>query len=459
MNEVFEMIHLTFLSQKKTAALLLACMLGFSSAGCGRQDSAANGQDSAAASHAQGSLSHEGYTLEQVVVLSRHNIRSPLSGGDSLLGQVTPHTWHTWSSAPSELSLRGGVLETEMGQYFRVWMEQEGLFPANYQPDADAVRIYSNSKQRTIATARYFSAGLLPAANTEVEYHMEYDKMDPVFTPQLTFLTDDYEQDVREQIHELFAEKIAGLEDNYKLLADVIDLEQSPAYKDGSVSALRTDDSEFILKENAEPGVSGSLKTACQISDALVLQYYEEPDEKKAAFDHSLSSKDWETISEIKDLYGDVLFTAPLVAPNVAHPLLEEIRSELDNKDRVFTFLCGHDSNVGSVLAALQAEDYEAPDAIEKKTPIGCKLVFAEWRGPDGKAYISVDLVYQTAEQLRSAAMLGQDVSPAVFSISLAGLQKNADGLYQADAVMERLDASIGKYDSLIATYGYKKAA
>ena len=91
------MIHLTFLKKKKTAALLLACMLGFSSAGCAKQDSAANGQDSAAASHAQGSLSHKGYTLEQVVVLSRHNIRSPLSGGDSLLGQVTPHTWHTGS--------------------------------------------------------------------------------------------------------------------------------------------------------------------------------------------------------------------------------------------------------------------------------------------------------------------------------------------------------------------------
>lgn len=36
----------------------------------------------------QGSLSHEGYTLEKVIVLSRHNIRSPLSSGDSLLGRI-----------------------------------------------------------------------------------------------------------------------------------------------------------------------------------------------------------------------------------------------------------------------------------------------------------------------------------------------------------------------------------
>lgn len=60
---------------------------------------------------------HDAYALQQVVVLSRHNIRSPLSGPDSALGRITPHKWFQWSSAPSELSLRGGVLETMMGHF------------------------------------------------------------------------------------------------------------------------------------------------------------------------------------------------------------------------------------------------------------------------------------------------------------------------------------------------------
>ncbi|MBR3103231.1 MAG: hypothetical protein IKH46_05355, partial [Lachnospiraceae bacterium] len=64
-----------------------------------------------------GPLSHDGYTLEQVVVLSRHNIRAPLSGKGSALDTMTPHEWYEWSSAPSELSVRGGTLETGMGQY------------------------------------------------------------------------------------------------------------------------------------------------------------------------------------------------------------------------------------------------------------------------------------------------------------------------------------------------------
>ena len=64
------------------------------------------------------------YTLEQVVVLSRHNIRSPLSERGSVLDEITPHEWFAWTSKPAELSLRGAMLETTMGQYFRLWLER-----------------------------------------------------------------------------------------------------------------------------------------------------------------------------------------------------------------------------------------------------------------------------------------------------------------------------------------------
>ncbi len=62
---------------------------------------------------------HRRYTLEEAVVLSRHNIRSPLSGKGSVLSRITPHEWFAWTSAPGELSRKGGVLETQMGQFFR----------------------------------------------------------------------------------------------------------------------------------------------------------------------------------------------------------------------------------------------------------------------------------------------------------------------------------------------------
>lgn len=415
---------------------------------------------------------HSRYTLKEAVVLSRHNIRSPLSGPESALGQLTPHEWFHWSSGKSELSLRGGVLETEMGQFFRKWLVSEGLISENHLPAEGTMRFYANSMQRTIATTQYFSSGLLPVANVEIEHHYDLNTMDPVFTPQLTAASDDYCARARQQIADLFGngslegigEKMA---ENYALLQDVLDVEQSAAWQTGGFSGFKVDDTNILLELNKEPGMTGSLKTACSASDALVLQYYEEPDELKAAFGHQLMLSDWEKISAVKDYYGDILFTAPLVAINVAHPLLQTILEELQTEGRQFTFLCGHDSNLGSVLAALGLSEYKLPQAIESKTPIGSKLVFEKWEGADGSQYAAINLVYQRVDQLRQMPLLMLDNPPMVFPVALEGLTANEDGLYKFSDLEARFEDRIAAYDELLtdiyaptrAGAGSKKAA
>ena len=402
-------------------------------------------------------LSREGYTLEKVVVLSRHNIRAPMSTKGSALDTLTPYDWFPWSSNASQLSVRGGVLETAMGQYFRKWLEKEKLFPENYQPEAGDVRFYANAKQRTIATANFFKSGLLPVGEIWVETQAEYDTMDPIFTPQLTFVTDEYRKAMSAQMHEMFDEEIAGLSENYALLSEVLNVEESEDWKSGKFTGFKTDDTEFVLEEGKEPSINGSLKTACSLSDALVLQYFE-ADAAQAAFGRELTEEQWESISKIKDVYGDVLFTAPLVAAHVANPLLREITSELENSDRAFTFLCGHDSNISSVLAALSVEDYEHPGTLEK-TPIGGKVVIGRWADADGKEYISVDLVYQTTPQLQGVSLLDLNNPPAAVHLAFAGLSANADGLYTLEAFDGRLWEAINKYEELIDTYLMANAA
>ena len=386
---------------------------------------------------------HERYTLKQVLVMSRHNIRSPLSGNRSALWRITPHEWFRWSSAPSELSLRGGALETMMGQYFRKWLVSEGLMQENEIPAEGTMRFYANSKQRTIATAQYFSSGMLPVANVRVEHHCEMDKMDPVFHPQITDANDDFKALAQQQIAAMGGEKgLIGIgekmTENYKLLEQVLDIELSEACRNGDTCHFRTDDVHVYLIKDREPGMGGSLRLACQAADALVLQYYEEPDAVKAAFGHALSQEDWETISEIKDWYGDVLFTAPAVAMQVARPLLKTMLEELQCEGRKFTFLCGHDSNIGSLLAALEAEDYSLPQTIEKKTPIGCKLVIEKWENAEGQVFASLYLVYQSTDQLRNMTLLDLENPPVKFPVHLKGLTANADGLYPYEALVQR---------------------
>ena len=398
---------------------------------------------------------HDQYTLKEVVVLSRHNIRSPLSGPESSLGRMTPHEWFHWSSGKSELSLRGGVLETTMGQYFRKWLVSEGLMQENHLPAEGAMRFYANSMQRTIATAQYFSSGMLPVANVPIEHHYDLNTMDPVFTPQITITNQAYEEQALQQIAELFGNgSLAGIgtkmADNYTLLENVLDFTESPAYLQGEMDHFKTDDTVLHLELNKEPGMEGSLKTACSAADALVLQYYEENDEQKAAFGHQLSFDDWVNISAVKDWYGDVLFTAPLVAINVAHPLLQAILDELKTEDRQFSFLCGHDSNIGSVLAALGVKDYVLPEAIEAKTPIGCKLVIEKWLGNDGKEYAALNLVYQHIGQLRQMPLLSLDNPPMAIPLYLEDLSPNSEGLYLLSDLEARFEERIAAYDRLL---------
>lgn len=394
------------------------------------------------------------YKLKEVVILSRHNIRSPLSTNGSALSKMTPHEWTNWSSAASELTLRGGVLETEMGQFFRKWTIETGLFKDNYVPTIDEVNVYANSMQRCIATAQYFSSGFMPVANLRVNHRYVPSKMDPIFFPRLTKSTEAFRTEAMKQINAMGGkEGLVGinksLKESYDLIAKVLDMKQSEYYKKGEIKDFVNNDTQITLELNQEPGMKGSLKNANSASDAFILQYYEEPDGMKAAFGHKLTTEDWTKIAKVKDVYGDVLFTAPIVAVNVAHPLLQYMYDELNDKDRKFTFLCGHDSNIASVDAALGVEEYSLPNSIEKKTPIGSKLVLEKWVDAAGKAYVAVNLVYQSTDQLKQMSLLDLQHAPQVFSLKLKGLNQNTDGLYTFEDVNARFLQAIRAYDDI----------
>ena len=394
------------------------------------------------------------YKLKEVVILSRHNIRSPLSTNGSVLSKMTPHEWTNWSSAASELTLRGGVLETEMGQFFRKWTIETGLFKDNYVPTIDEVNVYANSMQRCIATAQYFSGGFMPVANLRVNHRYVPSKMDPIFFPRLTKSTEAFRTEAMKQINAMGGkEGLVGinksLKESYDLIAKVLDMKQSEYYKKGEIKDFVNNDTQITLELNQEPGMKGSLKNANSASDAFILQYYEEPDGMKAAFGHKLTTEDWTKIAKVKDVYGDVLFTAPIVAVNVAHPLLQYMYDELNDKDRKFTFLCGHDSNIASVDAALGVEEYSLPNSIEKKTPIGSKLVLEKWVDAAGKAYIAVNLVYQSTDQLKQMSLLDLQHAPQVFSLKLKGLNQNTDGLYTFEDINARFLQAIRAYDDI----------
>ncbi|MBQ6378962.1 MAG: histidine-type phosphatase [Prevotella sp.] len=388
------------------------------------------------------------YELKEVVVMSRHNIRSPLSSGGAAYQRVTPHTWFAWSSPGSQLSLRGGVLETEMGQFFRKWVVSEGLLPDNYRPEGDEVLFYANSRQRTFATAKYFSAGFLPFANVEITHKYDEDKMDPVFTPQFTKMNDMYRQQVIDEMQALHGGPqawMAAQQPTLTLMEEVLDMAHSPA-AENDTTHFWYDDMQFKIEKDDEPRMTGGYTLANSVADALVLQCYESED--FSAFGHALTREQWRDICAVKEVYDGLLFTTHAAAVNLAYPLVSRIREELNRNDRKFMFLCGHDSNLASIGAALRMVYPETQNALELHTPIGSKLVFEKWS--DGtEDYVAVNMVYQSVEQLQGRTLLSTDVPPMVLPVTIEGLTSNSDGLYALSDLDTRMAETIAEYDAI----------
>lgn len=385
--------------------------------------------------------------------MSRHNIRSPLVSGGAAYMRVTPHKWFPWSSPSSHLSLRGGVLETEMGQFFRKWLVGEGLLPENYRPVDDEVLFYANSRQRTIATAKYFSAGFLPFANVDITHKYNEDKMDPMFTPKFTKMNDQYRQKIIAEMNAMHGGPQAWMQSvqpTLTLVEEVIDMMHSPAAQNDTTH-FWYNDIQFKLEKDDEPRMTGGYTLANSVADALVLQCYES--ESMVAFGHELTQEQWRAICGIKEVYDGLLFTPHSAAVNLAYPLVSRIREELHHEGRKFMFLCGHDSNLASIGAALRLVYPETEQALELHTPIGSKLVFEKWS--DGtKEYVAINLVYQSVSQLQNCPLLSwmdEDgvQTPMVLPVTIDGLTANADGLYSLTDLDARMAEAMAEYDAI----------
>ena len=389
------------------------------------------------------------YQLKEVVVMSRHNIRSPLTSGGAAHTRVTPHQWFAWTSPSSQLSLRGGVLETEMGQFFRKWLVGEGLLPDNYRPEGSEVLFYANSRQRTFATAKYFSAGFLPFANVEIQHKYFEDKMDPVFTPKFTKRNAKYRQQILDEMQTIHGGPLAWMQSvqpTLTMMEDILDMAHSPAAKNDTTH-FRYDDTQFVLEKGDEPKMKGGYKLANSVADALVLQCYES--ESMTAFGHQLTEKQWRDICAVKEVYDALLFTTHSAAVNLAYPLVSRIREELHHVGRKFTFLCGHDSNLASIGAALRLRYPETEQALELHTPIGSKLVFEKWS--DGtEEYVAINLVYQRVGQLQNRTLLSTDEPPMVKPVTIDGLTPNSDGLYRLSELDARMAEAMAEYDAIV---------
>ena len=316
----------------------------------------------------------------------------------------------------------------------------------------------ARDKQRCRATARYFAAGMLPTADTVVEHPGDDLGTEDFMRPVLHFYTEKYAEDATAQVAAMGgAAGFDGLaeqnRDVIRLIMDTVDMRDSTVYRSGKYGDLLTDGIGYSLAADAEPGFTGAIKPANQVADALILQYYESPDAVEAAFGHELTDEDWATLGKFMTTCLEIKYGTPLVAVNMTNPLIRELKGELENRDRKFSFFCAHDVTVLTTLTALGVEDYTLPDSIETRTPIGVKVLFERWRDNAGQAWYRVDLVYRSTEQIRSGEMLTLENPPLRYELRFEGVKTNEDGLIAEADLLALFDRTLDAYNGLVEQY------
>lgn len=114
----------------------------------------------------------EGYQLQQVLMMSRHNLRAPLANNGSVLEQSTPNQMAGVGCAPA------GLLTTKAVCWKFIWPLHArmaggaGDGHVRRMPTPDTVYTYANSLQRTVATAQFFITGAFPGCDIPV-HHQE----------------------------------------------------------------------------------------------------------------------------------------------------------------------------------------------------------------------------------------------------------------------------------------------
>lgn len=383
--------------------------------------------------------------LQQVLMFSRHNLRAPLADNGSVLEQSTKKSWPQWSVPGGQLTTKGGVLEVYMGNYTRQWLAQQGLVQNGSCPDSSNVFVYANSLQRTVATAQFFINGAFPGCDIAVTHQDAMGTMDPVFNP---VITDDSEAFNKKALAAMTAEneKLA-LKPALQQLDKIVDYKSAPACNNKKQCDLASGDNAFSAENGKEPNVSGPLKVGNSLMDAFTLQYYEGFPLEQVAWGQIKTPEQWKALSAIKNGYQDALFTSPDVAREVAAPLVDYIRSQLVDQDKAnapkITLMVGHDSNIASLLSALQVKPYELPETWEN-TPIGGQVVFERWHdAKNNKDLLKLEYVYQTADQLRDGEVLSLKNPPKRVTLQLAGCPTDGNGYCSWEQFTQELNGAL----------------
>ena len=363
--------------------------------------------------------SHSTQTLQFVVILTRHGVRSPTSK-PGRYDAYSAAPWPDWNVPPGNLTPHGFALMKLFGAYDRASLAAEGLLPAAGCADANRVSIVADSDERTRETGRALAAGLFPGCNLAVEARPE-DDPDPLFhslhagvgSPDRALQKAAIEGSIGANAANLTAAYRAQLEALDRILAGC---GRTPAMNRGRSSIFSVPVEPTQGTNDHAAGQHGSLSIASSMAETLLLEYAEGLRGTGLGWG-CVNEANLREIMQLHAAEADFTERIPAVARVNGSNLLNHIVAALEQGasgkpvpdapgspgDRVL-FLVGHDTNIASVAGLLDL--HWIIDGRRDDTPPGGALLFELWRSTEGAWFVRVYYTAQTLRQMREAKSL-----------------------------------------------------
>ena len=386
-----------------------------------------------------------GDTLLQVVLVSRHGVRTPTMSND-VLANYAREPWPAWKEPLGNLTAQGRRLATLVGAYHREALAAEKLLPASGCPDAASVYVYADVYERTELTAQALLDGLAPGCGIPVRSKSPA-KVDGVFHPVVAGVC-----------------RIDPLEAQSAVLARIGG--DFPAYMKSRAAELEALQSILgccaptlcsALGHVAQCGLTGlptaltsladgqgismigALSIASTASEIFLLEYADGKPKEQVGWGRA----DLAAIRKVLPLHDaafDLLFRTPYLARRQGSSLLARAAGAVTGRpvgglpapepavrDARFVAYVGHDDNLAN-LGGLLAASWSMPGYPLNETPPAGALVLERRRARDGGERIFASFLAQSLEQMRQAAPLTLAAPPVRAPVRIPGCSRNEPG-------------------------------
>ena len=290
--------------------------------------------------------------LLNVVVVSRHGVRSPTQSPEKLHGWADKK-WPAWPVAPGLLTPRGFYLVKA------TWELNRSRSPFTYGvcPKPEDVQIIADVDERTRKTAEALNEGLYPTCGYKVK--VTSSARSAIFSPlKAKVCRINYPKELEEKL----TQKVVGI--NEKFAAQMAGISKLTGHE--FTGPMRAKVSKYKV------GFKGAPYDCSSITEIFALEWGQNP-EKKVAWDQL----DWNGILRLMPIRVAVFSALNRdmeVARYKGSALANKIIESLDHGPK-YTYLIGHDTNLAN-LGEIFDLNWKLPGRDQNENTPGGYLTF-----------------------------------------------------------------------------------